>query len=153
MSPEAAEDLRLRHRFAATPEQVFDAWTDPAVLRRWWAAAPAWDSPGCDVDLRVGGRYVLRMRDDRTGEVHVVAGVYREIDRPRRLVYTWAWREADGTAGPESLVTVEFHPDGDGTTVVLEHAGLPSSESADRHATGWTGTLHNLARRVFPAGA
>lgn len=150
MSRPAAECLRLRHTFAATAEEVFDAWTDPAVLQRWWAAAPAWDSPGCEVDLRVGGRYVLRMRDDRTGDVHVVAGEYREVDRPRRLVYTWAWHEADGTAGPESVVTVEFRADGDGTTVELEHSGLPSQESAERHTMGWTGTFDNLARRVFP---
>jgi uncharacterized protein YndB with AHSA1/START domain len=150
MSPEAAERLRLRHTFAAGPEEVFDAWTDPAVLARWWAAAPTWDSPGCDVDLRVGGRYVLRMRDDRTGVVHVVAGEYLEVDRPRRLVYTWAWQAEDGTAGPRSVVTVEFRADGDRTTVVLEHTGLPSKES-DRHAVGWAGTFENLARRVFPA--
>jgi uncharacterized protein YndB with AHSA1/START domain len=152
MTPEAVEALRLRHEFAAPPEAVFDAWTDPAVLERWWAAAPTWDSPGCEVDLRVGGRYVLRMRDDRTGAVLAVAGEYREIDRPRRLVYTWAWQEEDGTAGHESLVTVEFRPEGGGTTVVLEHTGLPSKEAGERHAMGWTGTFENLARRVFGEG-
>jgi activator of Hsp90 ATPase-like protein len=47
-------------------------------------------------------------------------------------------------------VTVEFRGDGDRTTVVLEHTGLPSKES-DRHAVGWAGTFENLARRVFPA--
>jgi uncharacterized protein YndB with AHSA1/START domain len=116
MNRDAASPLRLRHSFAASPEEVFDAWTSPAVLQRWWAAQPTWDSPGCDVDLRVGGGYVLRMRDDRTGELHVVAGEYREIDRPSRLVYTWSWQ---GAAGPHpgyvSIVTVEFHADGDHT--------------------------------------
>ena len=48
----------------ASPEEVFDAWTNPAVLKRWWAPQPTWTSPGCEIDLRVGGRYVLRMQDD-----------------------------------------------------------------------------------------
>jgi uncharacterized protein YndB with AHSA1/START domain len=152
MSPHAASPLRLRHSFDASPEEVFDAWTDPAVLQRWWAAQPTWDSPGCDVDLRVGGRYVLRMRDDRSGEVHAVAGEYREVDRPRRLVYTWSWQGSEGPdPGHVSLVTVEFHADGDGTIVELEHIDLPSEESAERHAIGWAGIFDNLARRVFDA--
>jgi uncharacterized protein YndB with AHSA1/START domain len=136
--------VRLTRRFAAPPEAVFDAWTHPEVLQRWWAAEPTWTSPGCDVDLRVGGRYVLRMRTD-AGDVLVVGGEYREIDRPRRLVYTWCW---EGT-GQVSLVTVEFHADGDGTTVVLEHGGLATQQERERHAAGWRGTFDNLDRRVF----
>ena len=103
----------------------------PAILQRWWTAAPTWVSPSCDVDPRVGGRYVLRMRDDRTRALHVVAGERREIDRPSRLVYTWAWQAEDGTARPLGVVPVEFRADGDRTTVVLEHGGLPSEESVD----------------------
>jgi glutathione S-transferase len=155
VTPEPAAPLILCHGFAAAPEDVFDAWTTPAVLERWWAARSTWDSPGCDVDLRVGGRYVLRMRDDRTGDVHVVEGEFREIDRPRRLVYTWRWQGADGPdEGRESLVTVEFHAAGDGTTVVLEQSGLPSQAARERHAAGWSGTFDSLARRIFiPSGS
>jgi glutathione S-transferase len=153
VSPSAGESLRLERAFAAPPEDVFDAWTDPEVLRRWWAARPTWTSPGCEVDLRVGGRYVLRMQDDETGEVHAVGGVYREVERPRRLVYTWGWEGAGSLhPGHESLVTVDFVPSDEGTTVVLEHSGLASEESRARHSAGWTGTLDNLADRVFGNG-
>jgi uncharacterized protein YndB with AHSA1/START domain len=144
-----AHALRLEHRFAAAPEQVFDAWTDPEVLRRWWAAQRDWTSPGCDVDLRVGGRYVLRMLDT-AGTVHEVGGEYREIERPHRLAYTWEWLGDEGLhPGHESLVTVEFRADGGGTVVMLEHTGLASEESRRRHTDGWTGVLDNLGRRVL----
>jgi uncharacterized protein YndB with AHSA1/START domain len=150
MTTGASHSLRLEREFAATPEEVFDAWTNPEVLARWWAARPTWTSPGCEVDLRVGGRYVLRMRDDESGDVHAVGGVYREVDRPRRLVYTWAWQGAEGLhPGHESLVTVDFVPRGDRTAVLLEHSGLASEESRTRHGAGWTGTFDNLADRVF----
>jgi uncharacterized protein YndB with AHSA1/START domain len=142
--------LRLERTFSASPEEVFDAWTNPVVLERWWAAQPTWTSPGCEVDLRVGGRYLLRMRDDDTGEVHAVGGEYREVDRPRRLVYTWCWEGNGGLhPGHVSLVTVEFRADGAGTTVVLEHGELPSEESRVGHGAGWKGSLENLARRIF----
>jgi uncharacterized protein YndB with AHSA1/START domain len=149
MSTRELAAFRLERTFAAAPEQVFDAWTSPAVLERWWAAAPTWTSPGCEVDLREGGRYLLRMRDE-DGELHVVGGEYREVDRPRRLVYTWCWEGEDGPhPGHVSLVTVEFHAQGEQTTVVLEHSGLASLESREGHGEGWNACLDNLARRVF----
>ena len=145
--------LLLERRFSAPPEDVFDAWTDPEVLRRWWAAAPTWTSPGCEVDLRVGGRYVLRMQAD-DGTVHAVAGEFREVERPDRLVYTWRWVGDHGLhPGHASLVTVEFRPDGDGTLVALEHAQLASDESRERHTQGWAGVMDNLERRVFGGDA
>jgi glutathione S-transferase len=140
--------FRLERTFDAPPEEVFDAWTNPDVLRRWWAAQPTWSSPGCDVDLRVGGRYVLRMRDEQTGELHVVGGEYREVARPHRLLYTWAWQDGPNP-GHVSLVAVDFHADGDRTTVVLEHSGLPDEGSRRRHGEGWKACMDNLARRVF----
>ncbi len=98
--------FRIERAFAATPEEVFDAWTSPAVLERWWGR-PGWSASSFDVDLRVGGGYALRMLD-ADGKPHAVAGEYREIERPRRLVYTWCWREGGPDPGHVSLVTVEF---------------------------------------------
>jgi uncharacterized protein YndB with AHSA1/START domain len=150
MSTPDLAPLRLERSFAATPEEVFDAWTNPSVLERWSGPAPNWSSPGCEVDLRVGGGYVLRIRDPETGAVHVVRGEYREIDRPRRLVYTWYWAGAEGAPEPHvSVVSVEFIDAGQKTTVVLEHSGLESDESRARHGAGWAGALDNLSRRVF----
>lgn len=143
--------FRIERTFAAAPEEVFDAWTTPEVLRRWWGR-PSWSSSSFDVDLRVGGRYSLRMRDE-DGKPHAVAGEYREIERPRRLLYTWCWEAGGPDPGHVSLVAVEFHADGARTTVVLEHSGLPSEESRRGHNDGWDGALENLARRVFPEDA
>lgn len=154
MSSPPVATLRLEREFDGTPEEVFDAWTNPEVLTRWWGAQRTSESPGCDVDLRVGGTYVLRMRDAGSGEVHAVAGEYREIDRPRRLVYTWCWEAGSGMhPGLVTVVTVEFIGLGDRTRVVLEHAGLGSEESRSRHAEGWKGAFENLGERIFGAQA
>ena len=143
--------LELSHRFAAPREQVFEAWTNPEVLKRWWAAAPTWDTPRAEVDAREGGSYVLSMRTD-TGDVHTVRGEYTEVRPPERLAYTWSWEEGPepAMAGSEStLVVVEFLEDGDGTLVKLTHSGFSSDQILEMHAQGWEAVLANLERRVF----
>jgi uncharacterized protein YndB with AHSA1/START domain len=87
--------LELTHRFAAPREQVFDAWTNPDVLKRWWAAGATWETPLAEIDPREGGSYRLSMRTDE-GEVHTVFGKYREVRPPERLAYTWTWEEGPG---------------------------------------------------------
>jgi len=142
--------LRLERTFHAPPEAVFDAWTHPEVLRRWWAADPDWSTPVAEVDLRVGGRYRLSMHPPDGGAAHTVAGTYLEVRRPERLVYTWAWEQEDGEMGPQTTVTVRFcAEDAERTTVVIEHAGL-SGESRERHGAGWSACLASLERAVFP---
>ena len=60
--------LELTHRFAAPRERVFDAWTNPDVLKQWWSAGADWDTPLAEVEAREGGSYRLSMRTE-TGEV------------------------------------------------------------------------------------
>jgi uncharacterized protein YndB with AHSA1/START domain len=154
MSPDTetlldATSLELERTYHASAEEVFDAWTDPEVLRRWWAADPAWRTPAVEVDLRPGGRYRLSMEDPSRGAVHTVVGEYLDVERPARLRYTWQW-EQGGETGPASTVEVRFLTDGARTTVVLRHTGLQSPESRERHRHGWEGCLESLRARVFP---
>jgi uncharacterized protein YndB with AHSA1/START domain len=143
--------LELSHRFEAPREQVFDAWTNPEVLRRWWAAAPSWGTPLAEVDARPGGRYRLSMRTDE-GELHTVGGEFKEVRPPERLAYTWGWEDGPDAvmAGSENtLVVVEFLEDGDGTLVKLTHSGFASEEIRAMHVHGWEAVLANLQRQVF----
>jgi uncharacterized protein YndB with AHSA1/START domain len=136
--------LRLERTFDATCEEVFDAWTNPEVLRRWWRPNPAWVTPVAEVDLRVGGRYRLSMEDPENGTRHTAGGEYREVSRPRRLVYSWQWERDDHA----STVTVDFRAEGERTKVVLEHTDLPTSQSRDSHAHGWVGILERFEEHV-----
>ena len=144
--------LRAQRTFDAPREAVFAAWTNPEVLRRWWASQPGWRSPSAQVDLRVGGRYRLSMGEPDGGPVHTVTGEYTEVRPPERLAYTWAWEgdppEMNGSAG--TLVTVEFAEDGGRTTVTVVHTGFATEQARDLHEGGWGGCLDSLGRRVFP---
>jgi glutathione S-transferase len=138
--------LQLQRRFDAPRERVFDAWTNPQVLREWWAAGDL--TPGdAEIDLREGGRYRLSMVTS-SGETHTVSGEYKEVRAPERLAYTWAWEMGPEVmnAEPVTLVEVDFEDDGGGTTVTLTHTGFSSAQTRDMHSHGWSGTLDNLER-------
>ena len=100
-------------------------------------------TPIAEVDLRVGGRYRLGMKPPDRDVVLIVGGTYREVERPARLVYTWAW---EGSDAPETLVTVEFHDRGASTEVVLIHENFTDGKVRDEHVGGWSGCLDRLAR-------
>ena len=141
------EALEVRRTFAASPQRVFDAWTRPEALKSW-AAPGAMTAPVVEVDLRVGGGYRIHMSAP-DGKEHRVIGVYREVDPPRRLVYTWTWETNPDVT--DSIVTVEFHDRGTSTEVVLRHEKLPSAESRDRHTVGWEGCFDKLETVVTAA--
>jgi uncharacterized protein YndB with AHSA1/START domain len=137
----ATPALRVERRFRASPERVFRSWTTSEELNRWSDPGPGEST--AEVDFRVGGRYWIAMKR-ADGVTLRVTGVYREIDPPRRLVYTWRWESTEGF--PETVVTVEFNARADGgTDLVLVHEGLPSSEAGARHEHGWVGSLGKLA--------
>jgi uncharacterized protein YndB with AHSA1/START domain len=142
--------LELTHRFAAPRERVFEAWTNPDVLKRWWAAGPTWDTPLAEVDAREGGSYRLSMRTHE-GEIHTVFGEYSEVRPPERLAYTWTWEEGPGPAmaGSEhTRVVVDFVEDGDGTLVKVTHSGFATPELKELHVHGWQAVLANLERAL-----
>ena len=130
--------LEIRRLIPAARERVFDAWTQAKELDRWSAPSPM--TARAEVDLRVGGRYRIVMRDPE-GVDRSVGGVYRVVERPSKLVYTWKWEES---AMAESIVTVEFHDRGKETEVILRHDGLTDADSRARHEHGWKGCLDNL---------
>jgi uncharacterized protein YndB with AHSA1/START domain len=98
--------LRLERRFAAPREHVFEAWTTPEALKRWWCP-PGWQAERMEVDLRVSGAFHLGMRRMSDGSTAAVEGRFLEVQRPERLVHTWRWTGALKDMS-ESRVTVEF---------------------------------------------
>jgi uncharacterized protein YndB with AHSA1/START domain len=156
MSDTATENglfLRLERSFDASREDVFDAWTNPEVLKRWWAGEPDWDGSIAEVDLRVGGTIRLGMHDPEADVEHVGGGEFTEVSPHDRIAYTWTWENGESPDSVDSLVAVDFLDQEDGrTTVVLTHSGFKSAESRDSHTGGWNACLDNLEARVFPGG-
>jgi uncharacterized protein YndB with AHSA1/START domain len=135
--------LTLKRRIKATPAQVFQAWTAPEKIVRWFGPnETVAGSVRAQVDVRPGGRYQMNF-ETQDGEHHQVGGVYREVVADSRLVFTWAWHS---TPERESLVTVTIVPDGDGALLTLHHEQFFDQKARDGHERGWTGTLDKLER-------
>jgi uncharacterized protein YndB with AHSA1/START domain len=132
--------LRISRSYSASLPRVWDAWTKPEEMRHWMGPPESTREPDISVDLRIGGRYRLVMYP-ASGETHRVGGVYRVIEAQRRLVYTWAW---ESTPERESLVTVEFRPDGKDTQVLLTHERFADRAARDNHGLGWRMCLDRL---------
>jgi uncharacterized protein YndB with AHSA1/START domain len=135
----SADVVRITRIIDAAPEAVFRAWTEPEQLRRWWGPGE-FTCPEADVDLRPGGRYRLVMQPT-AGEPFVLAGTYREVEPPARLVYTWRWETGPAADGSESLVSVEFNARGSQTELVLTHSNFPDSHGPAPYEMGWQGGL------------
>lgn len=136
--------IEVRRRIGAPRARVFEAWTDPARLERWYALADDW-SVAAEIDLRVGGSYRIEHTLPGGGK-RVETGFYREIVPPERLVYTCRQPGLDGDTEVDTLVTVAFGDLGDATEVVVTEAGFGSTRERDVHASGWPRFIHRLER-------
>lgn len=131
--------LTVSRRINAPAEKVFEAWLDPKMLTRFMLPASGMEVPRAETDPRVGGRFEIIMVAGGNEMPH--GGVYKEIDRHQRLVFTW--ESPMTTEG--STVTLTFTPAGDAATdVELTHEKFPSEESRDNHKGGWSAILDKL---------
>ena len=135
--------LTITRKLPVPPDRCFRAWTDPEALRGWFGPDQM-EIVRAETDPRVGGRYRVVMRS-QDGEEHDVSGEFREVVANRKLVFTWAWRS---TPERQSLVTVEFVPEGAATALTLTHERFFDEAARDRHHHGWTGSLDRLAAFV-----
>jgi len=133
--------LRIVRSFAAPREAVFRAWTDPKQLVKWWGPK-GYTCPDCAMDVREGGRWRTTMRSPE-GTNHIVGGVYRTIQPPKLLSFTWAW-STDGTPGHESVITIELNERGKTTEMVFTQMSFESDESRDKHSHGWNSSFECL---------
>jgi uncharacterized protein YndB with AHSA1/START domain len=141
VSVHTLHSLVVRRTIAADVQRVFEAWTQPAHMVHW-ACPEGATLKTVQTDLRVGGSYVLEMVN-QDGSPHTAFGTYREVDPPRRLVYTWDWKEEEFQVG-ETIVTVEFNDLDGSTEVVVTHEGFPALEAREGHEQGWSSCVDRL---------
>ena len=115
-------EARATHRFKASADRVYDAWLNPAQSRSWMAASLktiglAGDIQRVEIDARVGGKFFFS--DLRDGEEARHWGTYLQLDRPRRIVFTWIVDASE--EGDPSKVTLTIDPEADGCVAAIVH--------------------------------
>jgi uncharacterized protein YndB with AHSA1/START domain len=136
--------LRVSRSFDASPERVFDAWLDPATAGKWLFATPTGQMVRLEIDARPGGSFLIVERRDGEDVEH--KGEYVELDRPSRIVFTFA------VPRYSSLVTrveLDLVSAGSGCDLTLTHEGV-LAEWASSTEAGWRGILDGLAASLDP---
>jgi uncharacterized protein YndB with AHSA1/START domain len=140
-----ATRLHLEKVLPAPPERVFDAFTDPEQLRRWWGPV-GFTVQSLELDAVEGAPYRIAMLAP-DGDVFHIRGAFRIVEAPRRLAYTFVYEEPDPD-DRETLVTVTFEPSDGGTRLVLDQQPFRTTARLELHRVGWTETLERLAQSL-----
>ena len=115
-------------------------------MKKWVGPGPM-EAVLAESDVRVGGAYRIHMRNPN-GTEHRAHGVYRVVDPPKKVVYTWTWETMPDVV--DTVVTVEFHDRGGATEVVLRHDGLTPDQKKP-HEDGWIGCFTKFATVIGEA--
>lgn len=142
MNAEMPAIVQVKRKFTASAERVFDAWLDPKMACRFLFTTPTGQMVRTDIDARVGGKFVLTDRRDGQDIEHV--GEYLEIDRPRRLVFSFG---VPKFSPDMTVVNIDIVPLGVGCELTLTHEKV-LAEWASRTQEGWGKILDGLARAV-----
>jgi uncharacterized protein YndB with AHSA1/START domain len=149
--PAAATDapvLVVKRHFDHPVEAVFDAWLDPAGVGRWLFATPTGVTRRVEIDARVGGKFIIAEQRGEGIAEHL--GTYELIERPRRLVFSFA----DSWNSRPTRVSVVIEPAGHGCELTLTHEfDAQWAAISDQARAGWTGVLDGLARTLAAARA
>src|SRR5262245_48080233 len=134
-------EVKVVRSFRAPRPLVYRTYTEPSLVQRWLLGPPGWSMPDCEMDVRAGGSYRWRWRNDEDGSEFGFFGTFREVKPQSRLVHTQTFDPGDiGNEHPmsESLVTVTFAEEG-GLTTVTTLIDFGSKEARDGAvATGMT---------------
>src|SRR5579863_6094272 len=144
-------EVLITRVFDAPRELVFKAWTDPKHLSRWWGPH-MFTNPVCEVDLRIGGKWRIVMRAP-DGAEHPCGGVYREIAKGEKLVFTNIATDKDGNPILDGLTSVTFADEGGKTKLTLKTRATAvvgyAAEYLKGMEMGWTMSLEKLGDELF----
>lgn len=118
--------LQITRRFTVSPDIVFDALTNPDSMKIWWG-----DDAIIETDLRVGGRWQITRQED--GVEYVAVGEYLVVERPSRVVYTFAMPQFSPNS---DTITFEIKADEDGCIVTFEQSGEDTAKELSELAPG-----------------
>jgi uncharacterized protein YndB with AHSA1/START domain len=152
--PGSASAVHVTRELAAPRDEVFRAWTDPDLFKRWFTP-PGNAAVTAELDVRPGGKYRITVqRTELVPGTSYIVGNYLEVVPPHRLVFTFGWEEPPPLEGMEALetldsrVTVQFRDVGGATELSITHERLDTPELRAFHRFGWESTLDQLARIV-----
>lgn len=139
----ASRGVEVRRLLEAPPERVFSAFADKLLVAQWLRPSQDVKLTVLDFDFRVGGAYRFAY-DVPDGRRMVVGGIFRIIQAPSRIAFSWLIEPPDEHAGIDSEVTVLLVARGSSTELTICHANFGRADAEARHEQGWRGALDLL---------
>lgn len=139
--------LEMKRLLPARPALVFELFTDPNQLARWWGPE-GFSTPNLEFDPRVGESFRIEMQPPESDAFHLT-GEFREVDPPTRLAYTFRWEEPDPD-DVETLVDLSFRDLGESTEVVFTQGPFKTEARLALHRNGWTDGFDKLDEVLSP---
>ena len=122
-------------------EKVWEAWTEPDIIMKWFGSDPNGEVLSAKLDVRPSGSFEVTFKDsDQTR--HTCGGIYNEIKKPSKLTFTWHWKSEPGV---ESFIVLLLTSEGTSTKMQFEHKNVGSG-SKHNYLKGWQRTFLKLER-------
>jgi uncharacterized protein YndB with AHSA1/START domain len=131
-----------RRVLPAPPPVVYQAFSDPTELARWWGPED-FTTQSLEFQARVGNSYRIEMQPP-AGDSFYLTGEFREVDPPARLAFTFVWEDPDPD-DVETVVALSFRALGERTEVALTQGPFKTDARRALHRNGWTDSLDKLA--------
>ena len=147
MQNQANNSIKISKYFSAARQVVWQAWTDPMIVKSWFGSDSNGKVQEASLDVRIGGMFEVTFKNSDETQ-YTCTGKYREIKPGHQLVFSWLWKDRPTAV---ELVTVSFQEQQTGTLMIFEHADIDSGTTHD-YEIGWNSTFEKLERALKAMG-
>jgi uncharacterized protein YndB with AHSA1/START domain len=144
-------EVLVKRSFDAPVKLVWRAYVEPDLMRRWCGGYPGWSMPVCEMDMRVGGQYRWRWRNDEDGQEFGFTGEFLEVVPHARIVHTQVFDPGDlgvSMGSEPSIITVTFHEVNGATDVTTTINFASKADRDEALATGMTDGMETNYKRL-----
>lgn len=135
--------IKIERHFSQTPEQLWEAWTDPEIIKLWFGSDPNGTGLDAVLDVRVGGTYAVTFAN-ANGDEYTAQGIYQIVELHKKLLFTWGWKDEPHI---KEMVAVQFQPESTGTLMTFEHLDIDANTSHN-YEKGWRTTFDKLEKAL-----
>lgn len=143
MASQSNSFIRIERFFSEPSQKIWQAWTDPKIVKSWFGSDPKGTVQEASLDVRLDGKFEVTFTNS-DGTQYTCKGRYLEIKQDQKLVFSWTWKDRPDTV---ELVTVLLQPEKNGTLMLFEHANIDSG-TTHNYEIGWNSTFGKLERTL-----
>lgn len=134
--------IKIERHFSAAPQKVWQAWTNPQIVKLWFGSDPNGTVSHAVLDVRIGGSFEVTFANS-DGTQYTCFGNYKEAELYKKLAFTWLWRDRP----TDELITIRFQEEEDGTLMTFEQANIDENTSHN-YEIGWRSTFEKIEKAL-----